>query len=490
MNDDELIERLRRTLQGRAEGLHPTPGRPPVAEAAALAAADERAIWGPHEANGAAAAAGAAGAAAAAGAAGAAGAEGQAEGPRTAEYNLVPPTGPVPIVSAARRRWLPLSAAAVLATAAAVTFAVALSGKGHPVTVQPGGNSTPSTASATLVTPVPSPTTTPGTTPQAGTTTPTTPPAAAVPAGFQPFSITFVSANDGWTLGWAPCTKGQCAVLAHTTDGGHSWFESGAPPISAAGNDNGFLGGPPHFQVRFANRNDGYIWTAPGASQQASTLYQTTDGGATWVEQPSPFPGATIADLEAAGGAIQLVAYGPCPSGSAGCAGQTIEEIFSSRAGTRAWTQATVQPGIGAGPVLDPQLTLWGRSGWLLNDNRTTVSGARFANSGWTDWTPPPCAKSGGDGYLAAASEAQLVAVCAEGTYGNPDPGTTAGQTWLFTSSDGGRSFQTVGPVPGRSPQSVTVAPGSPDTIVVADGDVGLETSFDGGRTWSKAQTG
>jgi hypothetical protein len=455
-DDDELIERLRRTLQGRAEGLRPTVGRPPLAEAAA----------------------------------GTAGPSGEAEGPGTAEYNLVPPTGPIPIVAAARRRWLPLSAAAVLAAAAAVTFAVALSGNGHPVSVQPGGTTAPITTPATPVLPAPSPTATPATTQRPQTTQPTAPRAAGVPAGFQPFSITFVSADNGWTLGWAPCSKGQCAALARTTDGGRSWSQSGAPPVSAPGNDNGFLGGPPHFQVRFANEDDGYIWTAPGASQLASTLYQTTDGGATWVEQASPFAGATIADLEAADGEIQLVAYGSCPSGSARCQGQTVEEIFSSRAGSHTWTQASVHPGIGAGPVLDPRLTLWGRSGWLLNDNRTTVSGAHFANSGWTDWSPPACAKSGGDGYLAASSASQLVAVCAEGVYGNPDPGTTAGESWLFSSTDGGQTFQTVGPVPGRSPQAVTVAPGAPDTIVVADGDMGLETSFDGGKTWSKAVAG
>jgi len=68
--------------------------------------------------------------------------------------------------------------------------------------------------------------------------------------------------------------------------------------------------------------------------------------------------------------------------------------------------------------------------------------------------------------------------------WGPPDRGIPAGRNWLFTSSDGGASFQAAGPVPGQNPASITVAPGHPGTVVVADGQVGLQATFDGGRTW------
>jgi photosystem II stability/assembly factor-like uncharacterized protein len=41
-----------------------------------------------------------------------------------------------------------------------------------------------------------------------------------------------------------------------------------------------------------------------------------------------------------------------------------------------------------------------------------------------------------------------------------------------------------VGPVPGRNAGSITVAPGRPGTVVVADTS-GLVGTFDGGRTWT-----
>jgi photosystem II stability/assembly factor-like uncharacterized protein len=133
----------------------------------------------------------------------------------------------------------------------------------------------------------------------------------------------------------------------------------------------------------------------------------------------------------------------------------------------------------------------------LLNVNRTVVSGARLdptgpapSSSAWSAWDPPACAKANGAGLVAAASATDIYALCAEGVWGTPDPGTTAPHNWLFHSTDGGQTFSAVGEVPGRSPLSFTVAPGSDQTIVVDDSQVGLEASFDGGRTWKTVEPG
>jgi hypothetical protein len=237
--------------------------------------------------------------------------------------------------------------------------------------------------------------------------------------------------------------------------------------------------------MRFADRDDGWIYTSPGGSHLPSQMWSTHDGGQTWVQVDVPSAGQTIGDLEAAGGEVSLVVYGPCQPGSTGCRGQAQEEILSSPAGSDNWVPSPVQPSVGAGPVLDPQITLWGSYGWLVNNNRTVVSGARLnPSSGWSGWTPP-CSTANGAGVLAASSATDLYAVCAEGMWGTPDAGTIASHNWLFHSADGGQTFTAVGQVPGNNPLSFTVAPGNDQTMVLADGTLGLEASFDGGRTWS-----
>jgi photosystem II stability/assembly factor-like uncharacterized protein len=471
MSEDELIERLRRTLAERAAALNPTPAEPP-----ALGADDWPFSWrsqagtvpagtvstgpvppeptqlGP----------------------GALGREPGPDGPRTAEYTLI--SGPVPVLGRSRRRWA-IATSAVLAAAAAVSLALVLPGRSHSITVQPAE-------------PPPLPTTAPyrgqpGSPlglPRTTAPTPATLPARAapVPPGFEPDSVTFVSASQGWAAGWAPCPEGTCPTVATTSDGGRSWARTGSPTLLDA------AGGGLALHVRFADPEHGWIWTdQPGASSP-SLLYTTADGGRTWTPEANPAPGSVIFDLEASGGFVQLADAAPCATGTSSCQGQTVEEIFSTPAGAPHWTEGPVQPSIGAGPVPGADFTLFGTSGWLLTVNRTTVSGARIEGGRWVAWTPP-CATANGAGYLAAASPSDLVAVCAEGQWGPPDPTTTAGRDWLFASSDGGSHFVELDPLPGDQAESVTVAPGSAATMAVADGSLGLLMSFDEGSSWHVA---
>jgi photosystem II stability/assembly factor-like uncharacterized protein len=483
MNDEELTARLRRALHERADALHPSPGRVPAPE------------WD-TPVRGGAAGAGAGGVRGVEGGAGAGGGGGggggmRAAGPpdngseerHTAEYIVLSPTGPVPIVGHGSRRWPPLVGAGVLVAAAATVVGLVVSNSSHPVTVRPNN-----TGTVTPVTHVPPSTAPPLTAPPSTpVTVPTKPTSEPVPAGFQAQSVTFVSAADGWVLGSVASTAGPCAALARTTDGGRTWSEVGSPKIGS-GCPGAAADGSPYLNVRFANGLDGWIYASPGSGQ----LWSTHDGGTTWTPAPVPgsLVGATIGDLEASAGRVEMVVYGSCPAGSAGCQGQYEEQILSSPIGADSWAASPVQPAVGAGPALTPLLTLFGSSGWLVNDDRTTVSGARLTSTGaWSPWTPP-CSTAGGPGLVGAASPTELVAVCAEGQYGTPDAGTVAGHDQLFRSADGGTTFAQGGEMPGSQPQSVTVAPDVAQTIVVADSQKGLLATFDGGGAWTPVVTG
>lgn len=404
MTDDELTEALRRMMQSRAGRLRPAPGHPP----------------GPGE---------------------------------------MPAPTPRPDPWFRRPRTLVALAAAAVVVAAAATAAAVTGSHTH----SPAVRTRTATAPTVTVTPPPAPTVAPTTTTPPTTAAPTTTTTVpAVPAGFVPLSVTFVSASTGWTLGDTPCRTGRCAVLARTTDGGATWSPVAAPTLGTtltAGSVN----------VRFADGRDGWIYTS-------DRLWSTHDGGATW--QPQPVPGgqgASIGDLEASAGVAYMVVFRPGTGG---------EGIYSTPAGADTWTASPLAPGFGAGPVPHAQIVLQGPTGWILTVNRVVVSGARnLSGAGWEAWTPP-CSKANGPASLAAASGTDLVAWCDEGVWGPPDPGTATGQTWLWRSSDGGSTFSRVATIPAPSVPALSAAPGQPLVLVAATPGRILRSS-DGGASWS-----
>ncbi len=310
---------------------------------------------------------------------------------------------------------------------------------------------------------------------QPGGATTTTAPAAPVAAGFAPLSVTFVSAQVGWVLGTAPSGDGTRLAVAHTTDGGTTWSQGPAPAVTfgTGGAANGA-------RIRFADPADGWIVTPPTGSTgaPASTLWATHDGGASWHQVTVPGGGA-VAALEASDGLAHLVTLGPNGTGV---------HLFTSSVPGDSWARSATTLPIGGGPVPSAELTLHGAAGWLVENDRVVVAGARLASSGWARWTPP-CTDANGLAHLAASSSSDLVAVCDEGQWGPPAPGTTAQAAWLFTSTDGGSHFTAVGEVdsPAVSASSVATAPGDPQVVVVAG--PGLTASFDGGHTWRTVYT-
>lgn len=284
-----------------------------------------------------------------------------------------------------------------------------------------------------------------------------------VPAGFEPRSVTFVSANDGWLLGSATCAGQPCAAIVRTTDGGRTWDSIPAPKATINDTPVGPSGGVS--DLRFADLLNGWAF--------GPDLWTTHDGGSTW--HKVTLPGATadppVWALETAAGAVHVAFEG---GGAIG--------IATSPTGSDAWTVSPTQVDFGAGPVPRPQLVLHGTSGWLVEVDRTVAGGARLLNGAWTTWQPP-CLDANGPATLAAANARDLVAVCDVGLW------STSTGVHLYTSSDGGTSFtEAASKVPVFDVQGVA-AP-APSTIVVGGSLSGLPSaliaSFDGGKTWAR----
>jgi hypothetical protein len=235
--------------------------------------------------------------------------------------------------------------------------------------------------------------------------------------------------------------------------------------------------------VRFADSKDGWIYAV-----NPTRVWSTHDGGSSWqAVHAAGLPAtATITAMEASGGYVWIAVIPP---------NATTVHLEGSPVGMDAWTDVDTGVPIGGGPVPATQLVLHGSYGWLLENDRTVVSGARLNGAGqWIQWTPP-CATANGTAALAASSATALVALCLEGTYGpaaNLPAGaaSSAPSTWLFTSSDGGTSFPPVARVT-AGPTPSSVASPAPATIVRGGlqpngtGEAGvLSASFNGGQSW------
>jgi len=154
--------------------------------------------------------------------------------------------------------------------------------------------------------------------------------------------------------------------------------------------------------------------------------------------------------------------------------------VASSPVGTDDFHLSAVRVPVGAGPVPAVQLVLSGAAGWLLENDRTVVGGARLVNGTWAAWQPP-CMNVVGPAYLAASSPTELAAACDVGLWSSPTG------SHLFVSHDGGSTVAEAAPaVPLTMTSQISAASASVTVVGGTDatGDV-LVATFDSGRTWS-----
>jgi photosystem II stability/assembly factor-like uncharacterized protein len=310
----------------------------------------------------------------------------------------------------------------------------------------PGASTAPSDASP-AASASPAPTATPG--------------ASTSLSGLSPASVTFVSADDGWVLGTGRCSSAPCTAIARTVDGGRTWAQVSAPDASIV--PGGDQGAPGISGLRFADARNGWAF--------GPDLWATHDGGTTWSRLTIPgLPAdSAIVALASASGTVHAAVL---DGGD--------YRVASSPVGVDEFRLSPVRVPVGAGPVPSVQLVLSGSAGWLVENDRTVVGGARIGGDAWVAWQPP-CADLVGPAFLAASSPTELAAACDVGLWGSP-----AGDH-LFLSHDGGSTFVESGTaVPLQ--MAAKVAAASPSVIVVGGSDATgavLVATFNGGRTWA-----
>ena len=293
---------------------------------------------------------------------------------------------------------------------------------------------------------------------------------SAVPAGFEPASVHFVSAERGFVLGRAPCGQSSCAALVATSDGGRSWSVLAAPPVSlatgqAAAGDPAAVG-----QVTFADASDGFAY-GPG-------LWSTHDGGARW--QEVRLGGPVVALAASAGFAEAVVAS--CDPSSPSCALPALR-LERSPVARDDWRLVTGVAGYG-----DALLAVRGLAGWVATSPRrpfsapwsiwhTTDAGASWRAIPDRCYQPTQASDLAG---LASPGSSLLFELCA----GNPGAGQEGKE--VLVSRDGGASVALAGRPPLGGLASGIAAGGPDDLVVVASsGASSLYHSADGGRTWS-----
>jgi len=187
-------------------------------------------------------------------------------------------------------------------------------------------------------------------TPVPFSTKPLIPPALPVVASPVLGRIHFQDENNGWGI-----AVNESGYVLRTVDGGSTWLDATPPGIGELG-----------FSASLHVLNTNTAWLlAPGVDFFSGTLYRTSDGGITWSFNPVPFGGGFLQFLDASTGRA-LADRG------AG-AGSEAVEIFQTSDGGATWVSVfhndPSQPGstdsLPLGGIKNGMTFLDANTGWV-----------------------------------------------------------------------------------------------------------------------------
>lgn len=296
--------------------------------------------------------------------------------------------------------------------------------------------------------------------------------AAPPPAGFEPASVSFFSAQDGFVLGTSHCGHPVCTALLATADGGKSWALSGRPAVALNIPGNQHADPSAVREVAFANSRDGWLF-GPG-------LWSTNDGGANWRQAK---PGGPIYQLATYGNeAFALVAS--CNEAADSKCSPT-EKLERSAVGSSSWAtvpglRGTFTAGSLAGDGPDVWVAMPSKEGTANSLWHSTDSGASWQR------LPDKCfdRSQGVDiAALAATNGSRLFELCA----GNAGAGQEGKS--LRLSTDSGTTSAPVSSLPlGGLAVGMAAADYSDVAVTAVSGASVIYHSPNGGKSW-KADT-
>jgi hypothetical protein len=303
------------------------------------------------------------------------------------------------------------------------------------------------------------PTAAAGPTTVATASTTTVPSGGPVPIGFAGRSVTFVSTEEAFVLGAAPCAKAPCTSILRTLDRGASWRGLPAPVVPLAAQPG--VAGPAVWGIRFANPSDGFVF--------GNGLWETTDGGERWT--PAVAPAGPIESLEVIDGQV-LAITGSC-SPNFGCGDQAGTLMRRPLAGG-AWhpvasvsARSSIATQAGVAAVLAGDAVIATGNGGL-----STVD-----HSGPCNTTAIEPAVS-----IAITGPDGLAVLCA----GNAATGNV--DKTVYVSDDLGAHWAKAGsPARGGDPEELSAGSTSQLVVAAASGASTLYYSADGGAQWSTA---
>jgi hypothetical protein len=319
-----------------------------------------------------------------------------------------------------------------------------------------GSSHAPTAAPTPTPTPAPSRSVTPG--------APITPaPGGPVPSGLRATSVTFVSTQEAFVLGAAPCSSAVCTSIVRTLDRGASWRGLPAPvvPLSPPG-------GTGVWGIRFATPEHGFVF--------GDGLWETTDGGQLWGS--AAYPGGSILSLAAIDG--QVLALTATCSVQAGCAQPGT--LWRRPLAGGAWSKVTQVHTAGITDATDMIATQAGVAA-VLDGNDVVVTsdgGITFARHS----TPCTTTTMMQESSVAVIAPDGLALLCTGQGY----TGHTA--KTVYTSGDLGATWVRTG-VPGAAGDGGTIAAANPSQLVIATASAAswLYYSGDGAARWQTMYT-
>jgi photosystem II stability/assembly factor-like uncharacterized protein len=309
------------------------------------------------------------------------------------------------------------------------------------------------------------------TTSSPATSTTLAPPAGgAVPSGFLPGPVTFVSTATGYAIGVASsCPGGQCVALVRTTDGGGTWVGLTPPTAGYVAHGVPAASGLPGVdEVRFADPLDGWVF--------GPALFATHDGGRTW--QQIDIDGSVVA-LETSGGYVDAV-VSPC-SGEAECAGSLRLEQAPVTGG--GFVTVRTGPSVMSAGITALDLSLHSPVGFALLGLGDLYATEYLANpDGWNAFGNPCASESFTLTAIVAPNTTTLYSLCS----GN---GAAGSMTKTVVETQNGKSTVAGSTPPEGDAEAVAATASGTLVVSTASGASFLYRSTDGGRTWSTVLT-